>query len=253
MHRRHFIALAILAATASSTPAVAKRKRIRTVLVATPRVQLGQIMSDLEETVAEIDLGPAPAPNGSRIITRKKIEEALEEENVQGVANIPKSVRVKRKMQTLKPAQVTKLTKEAIAARGLKKGITITKVKPPARVKIAAGWDAVRVKLPKNPRRKGKWATTVMLSFDAGGERVARVAVRVVFHLTEEATRPDIKKGTQLTLTVQSGRVSVSVKAYAGADADVGDTFNVQLRPSGRLVRAKLIARKRAVALGGAQ
>lgn len=253
MQRRNFIALATLALATWSTPALAKRKSIRTVLVATPRVQLGQIMDNLEDEVAEIDLGPAPAPNGTRMITKKKIEEALEEENVQGVTGIPKSVRVKRKMQTLKPAELIQITKEAIAARGLKKGITLTSVKPPARVKIAAGWDAVRVRLPKNPRRKGKWSTTAMLSFDAGGERIARVAVRVTFHLTEEATRPDIKKGTQLTLTVQSGRVAVSVKAYAGADADVGDTFNVQLRPSGRLVRAKLVAPRRAVALGGSR
>ncbi len=249
MHRRTFVLLSALATAGVVSPAQAKR--IRTVLVSTSRVRLGQIMPKLEEPLSEIDLGPAPAPNGSRIITRKYIQEALEDEGVQGVSGIPRSVRVKRKMQRLAAKQIKSLTEAAIAERGLKKGITITKIRPPARIKVAAGWDAVRVQLPRSPRRKGKWATTVMLSFEADGERVARVAVRVIFHLTEAATRPDIAKGAPLRLTVESGRVRVTIKAHAGADADVGDTFPVQLRPSGRIVRAKLVTPNQAVAVGG--
>lgn len=252
MHRRHFIFLSAFFA-AGSVVAPASAKGIPTVLVATPRVSLGQIMPKLEDELAEIDLGPAPAPNGTRVITRKHIEDILEEENVQGVSGIPKSVRVQREMQVLSNTEITKLTEEGIAARGLKKGITLTSVKAPTRVKVAAGWDAVHVRVPKSPRRKGKWATTAMLNFEASGERVARISIPVTFELTEEATRPDIEKGSALTLTVKRGRVQVSIKAHAGEDADVGDTFPVQLRPSGRLIRAKLVSPQRAVALGGGQ
>jgi flagella basal body P-ring formation protein FlgA len=59
-----------------------------------------------------------------------------------------------------------------------------------------------------------------------------------------------VSKGAAITLVVKTGLVEISTKAVANDNADVGDTLPVMLRPSGKVVRAKLIAKDRALLEG---
>jgi hypothetical protein len=247
-----FLLAALSMLVLDASPAVAKggAKATRTIEVSRARLTLGHILPEVADSDADVDLGKAPAPNGSRIVKRVEIEKALEEAGVTGVENIPASVRVVRKMQRLDPKELTELVEQALEARGLKAGMTLTAVKPPKAVKVAAGWQEVSIKLAKNPRRAGKWSTSVTLELDSEGERVARINVPVTFELTEEASKPDIAKGDSVMLSVQTDRVMVTVKATAGGDADVGEKFPVQIK-GGKVVMARLIAKNKAVVGGG--
>jgi flagella basal body P-ring formation protein FlgA len=63
----------------------------------------------------------------------------------------------------------------------------------------------------------------------------------------------ELVKGAPVTLVVRRGLVEVTAPAVLSVDADVGDIVQVLLRPSGRAMRAHLVAKDRAVALEDGQ
>ncbi len=244
------LAALLFAATALALPAEA-RQRLPQVQVSGQRIMLSDIIAGEAASLVQVDLGPAPAPGGSRIIDRRTIREALERESVTGIRKIPKAVRVVRKMTKLSRERLSKIAKKALSAQGLRRGITLLKWRPSRSVRVAAGWDEVSLRLPKPPRRRGNWSTTGLLTFTAGGTRVARLAIPVTFSVSAEGAKPDVDKGQALLLVVRRGLVEIKVKAIAKTAADVGDVLSVTLRPSGRQVRAKLLGGGQALAMSG--
>ena len=228
----------------------ASAQTVRTVEVSSKRITLGDLLPAVGGALADIDVGHAPAPGGSRIIHRREIERELERQKVQGVGAIPATVRVLRKVNFLDREKLRALTKKALLGAGLPRGVMLRSLRPPARARVPAGYDAVAVKLPKPPRRQGNWATTALVSFEQEGKVLARVVVPVDLVLDETAAQPDVAKGTPLTLLVRRGLIEIRVKVVAGANADVGDIFPVQMRPSGRVLRAKLTSRQIAEVVG---
>jgi flagella basal body P-ring formation protein FlgA len=107
----------------------------------------------------------------------------------------------------------------------------------------------VSVELARPPRRVGPFSATAYLDLRRGDELIARVPVRVDLTLSAEAATPDLARGAAVTLVVRHGLVEVRASGSATADADVGETLPVMLRPSGRIIRARLIEPALAVAL----
>jgi len=249
--RARFLPLVIALAWAPSELAARERPNdtVRRVEVATSRLKLGDIVAGTGE-LSETDLGPAPAPGVVRLVTREELTALLESQSIQGVEGLPEAVRVSRKLEGLTADRLRALATEAIEATGLRRGIRLKSLQLPPGVKVVSGWETVTASVPKPPRRPGEWPATVVLVFEADGMRVARVAVPAVFEISQSGAMPDLSKGEVVMLIVKSGLVEVSTRATAGDNADVGDTFPVTLRPSGKLVRARLVARDRAVLEG---
>ncbi len=245
MRRVSFLALLLAALLCTATAAA--RKPVRQVQISSLRVTLPDVVPGLGSQFADVDLGPAPAPGGSRLVTRAAMKKALKRQQVHGITKLPSAVRVVRKMRKLDKAALTKITKKAIAKHGLPRGVSLSVVRARGGVSVAAGWSDVKISVPKNPRRTGTWSTTAMLSFTLGKHRLARVAVPVTMKLSAAAAKPDISRGDAVQVAVVRGLVRVSVRAFAKKDADIGDIFPAQLRPSGRVLRAKLIAVGKAV------
>lgn len=235
-----------------ATPASAARRGLKSVQVSSTRVTLSDIVPRVSEDLADVDLGRAPAPNGTRVITGAHIKKALNERNLPIPHRLPKATRVVRKMRVLTAPELRRIGKAALAKAPGRKGVVLRAIIPPPKTRIAAGWTEVNVRLPKPPRRAGKWSTSAMLTFSAGGEVIKRVALPVRFDVSADAAKPDVSKGSPLMLLVKSGLIELRVRASAGANADIGQVMQVVLRPSGRVVRAKLLSKKKAVAIGGA-
>jgi hypothetical protein len=153
-------------------------------------------------------------------------------------------------METLTRDRLIRLARGAIAKQKLRRGITLRKLRPARAMTVAAGWDEVSVRLPKPPRRRGHWSTTAMLTFSAAGTPLARLALPVSFDISAEGAKPDVSKGAPLILVVRRGLVEIKVQAIAKTSADIGEILSVTLRPSGRNLRAKLLAGGRALAMG---
>lgn len=215
------------------------------------RVRVGDVLRDAPASVAEVDLGPAPSVGGSRVINREQIRLAVESREHAGVLRFPECVRVFRRMSSLTPRDLDRLVRDALPPARMPRGATLSAVRAPRSMELPAGWDAVSAELPRMPRRSGTFLTAVALTLRVGSDVIARVSVPVELSLAAEAALPEVARGAGLTLLVRQGLVEVRVGANAAADADVGDTFPVVLRPSGRVLRARLLDRSLALAVEG--
>jgi hypothetical protein len=223
---------------------------VREVTVARTRIRLGDVLPTAAPEVAALDLGPAPAPSGSRIVTGQELARACAAASLRPPPGLPVAVRIVRKMQRLKPGEIEALTRHALDG-SMSRGATISAVRPPRGVEVAAGWDLARAELPRPPHRTGLLQTAATLTLAVGTEVIAILSVPVDVSLSAEAAVWDLPRGGPVTLVVRRGLVEIEAAGVAAADADVGTVFQLTLRPSGHVVRARLVAKDRAELVEG--
>lgn len=246
--------VALVVALAAITPIPVYAKGVRTLEVEGPRVTLADVLPSRPE-LSSVDLGVAPPAGGSRLITKKHIRHALDELADSGDAPtvpdraIPDTVRITRKAIRLDVERQKELVGQALHAAGLPKGVTITRVRPRGSARVATGWEKAELQLPTPPRREGTWSTSVTVRLVRGDVVVASFGATVDFDVSAAAAQPDVARGASVTLVVRHGRVEVRVRGFAETDADVGQLFPVRLRPSDKLVQARLETPDRAIAV----
>jgi hypothetical protein len=149
--------------------------------------------------------------------------------------------------------ELTELARTAIATSAvhLPKGATLVAARPSAgtAVDIPVAPSRVTIDVTPPPRRAGAITATAVLVFWKDAEISARVPLHLELSVPPEALLFDVPKGAVLTLVVRRGLIEVSTQAVASTDGDIGDVVQVLLRPSGRVLRAQLVARDRAVAV----
>ncbi len=247
MIRRPLLAfLAAVLATRVPSAAAAPRQ----VTIASTRVHVGDVVPDADPAIASLDLGPAPVAGGTRLVTRDEIVAAIDARQLPAPRVVPQAVRVVRKIRRLEPSEVDALVRGAIAAKSLHNGVSIERVHLDHAVDVADGWTQVEVDAPRAPKKAGSFSTTAIVSFlNADHEPLARLSVPVSFAISAEGALFDAPRGASLTLVVRRSFVEVRVPAAASVDADVGDTLPVQVRLSGRVMRARLVSKDEAVAV----
>ncbi len=225
----------------------------RQLVVTGTRIHVRDIVPDADAAAGEIDLGPSPAAGGSRLVTRADIVAALDAKQVAAPPALPDAVRVLRGARHLAASDVNSIVQTALGPKALGRGVTLTAVRADRAFDVADGWTRVDVDVPRAPKKAGPFATTGIASFFAGDDVIARLPVRLELAVSAEGATYDTARGAALTLIVRRTLVEVRAAAFAAADADVGDAIPVQLRPSGRVVRARLVSKDEAVALEGGQ
>ena len=199
-------------------------------------------------SMPDVDLGPTPALGATRTIDREEVTRALAAAGAPGTPKLPAQFRIARKARRLSTTDVDKLVRDAIDPTRIPRGATLATVRAIA-LAVPDGYDKVTVDLPAMPRRAGTVTVTAAVAFLTQGSVVARITVPVDFTVTPEALVPDVAKGAAIQLLVRRGLVEVSIGAVAGADGDAGGVLPVLLKPSGRVVRARIIDRDHALSL----
>lgn len=201
------------------------------------------------DTVSDIDLGPAPALGATRTIDRDDIVRALGAANATGpTPKLAAQYRISRKSKRLEKADLEKMMRETIDPARFSKGIVFTGVRT-ANALVPDGYNRVTVELPTLPKKSGTVIVTVAVAFLTDADVMARITVPVELSVPPEALIPDIAKGGKITLVVRKGLVEVSLPAVAAADGDLGTILPIMLKPSGRIVRAKMIDSDHAVSI----
>ena len=90
----------VVALEAMST-AASGAQPVKEIQVTGPRVTLAEIVPSAPASVATADLGPAPAPGGSRFVTQEELRTAASGAPAKVIAALPAAVRVVRKMKKL--------------------------------------------------------------------------------------------------------------------------------------------------------
>jgi hypothetical protein len=241
--------LLLLPPLVAARPAAA-RPPIAEVRIATARVHVADVLPAITGDAGALDLGPAPAPGGSRLVTRDDLRRALAEAHAAIPAALPEAVRVIRKMRRLGALDLERLTRAALPA-AMPRGATLTALRAPKSVELADGWDTVTARIPRPPHRVGSFPSTVTLAFLSGGESLAEISFPIDVTVDATGAAFDVARGGQLTLIVKRGLVEIDAPALATTDADLGAIIPVTLRPSGRVVRARLVTVDRAELVDG--
>lgn len=242
--------LAVAAAFAAVGWAGAALAAVRQVSVTGARVRLGDVVASAPEGASDLDLGPTPPPGGSRVITRDELRRAVKDSPAERLA-LPEAVRVVRKTRRMRGPELEALARAELARGPMPKGATLAAMRPPAAADVPEGCERAGVELPPMPRRAGPYAGSVVVTFYCDGTPTTRVTVPSNFQLSSAAATPDVARGAPLTLVLQRGLVEVTAAAVAGGEGDLGAVIPVTVRPTGRVLRARLVARDRAVAVEG--
>lgn len=147
--------------------------------------------------------------------------------------------------------ELVAIVREAIASSGAKlpRGATLTRVRSATSVDLPNSSTRVTIEVTPPPRRAGAVVVPAVLSFWKDENVTARVPVTIELSIPADALVRDVSKGSPLVVVVRRGLVEVSAPAVSAADGDIGEVIQVLLRPSGRALRAKLVAKDRAVAV----
>jgi len=215
------------------------------------RLLAGDVVKAAPAGIAEIDLGPAPPPGGSRLLTKNEIEHMLRQRGVDTTKlTIPASIRVVAAAKRVTPGELTALVTPAIV-QTLPPGVALTKVQPTYEVVVPPSATVGPVEIPRHPRQKGPFRTTATVQMLADGEIVARVPVPVVLEVSEEAARPDVARGARIGLVIDRRSLRIMTQASCMLDANVGDVVNVLVVPTNRVVKAKITSRDEAQMVEG--
>jgi hypothetical protein len=238
-----------LVASVATWASVAIAAPPREVLITSPRIRVGDLLANAGDAAAAVDVGPSPAAGASKLVTRADMLSALEANRVTALRPLPESVRVVRKVRHLTSSDFDVLARQAILTRPLGKGVSLLSVHVDHLVDVADGWTRVDMDIPRAPKKMGTFRTTAIASFYAESEIVARIVVPLELTVTAEGASYDVLRNSPVGLVLRRGCVEVRTTGFAGVDADVGDRLPVQIRPSGRVLRSRLVSKDEAVVL----
>ncbi len=243
--RRTLTALLIAA-----LPAVASADPART--VDSRRLTVEQVVEGAPADWEGVDLGPAPPPGATRVVTRQEIQRGLRDSgfDLKGHA-LPAAVRVVGAARTLQPADVVALATPALE-RSLPPGTALVSVKAHRRVVASPRAVAGSVTLATLPKRAGNVRTTAVLELTVDGETVERIALAVVARMSEEAARSTLDKGARLNLVIERRGARITAQGVALQAADVGDVVSFSVAKTGRVLRAKVLSKHEALVVEGA-
>jgi hypothetical protein len=215
------------------------------------RLIAGDILPMAPAGVAEIDLGPAPPPGSSRLFTRNEIETVLRRRGVDtSKLQIPASIRIVASQKRISPADFSALILPVIL-QNLPQGVTLTKAQPGFDVVVPPSATVGNIEIPKHPRQKGTFRTTITVEMVSENQVVARVPVPTILEVSEDAARPDVARGSRIGLVVDRRSLRITTQGSCLFDANVGDVVSVLVVSTNRVVKAKVTSRDEAQIVEG--
>jgi hypothetical protein len=154
-------------------------------------------------------------------------------------------------MRRLSAADVERTAREAIAASApkLPKNARVTAIRCAVSPEVPADPTRLAIEVTPPPRRAGPVAAVALLVFYKDEAIAARVPVTLDLDVPPGSELADVAKGSTVTLVVSRGLVEVSTQASTSTDADIGDVVQVVIKPAGRALRARIVAKDRALAI----
>jgi hypothetical protein len=238
MKRSH---LAVLAVILASSLGRADETRV----VSRTRLKVSDLVH-APDAMGDVDLGPAPPPGATRLVSRAEVEEKLRTAGQDPKKlKLPMSVRVVGASMRFTPETLAKAATPAIE-HVLPVGVTLARVEPSNDVVAHPGTTVRGATVPKLPRQKGPAQSTAMLELASEDGYVTKVSVGISVEISEAAAKADVPKGGRLEVIYERGTIKIATTGVALTDMDVGETAQMSLVATGRVVRAKLLTRDRA-------
>jgi len=230
--------VAFLLASAFCLPAYAESERT----IDSSRIVLKDVSDGYDEgELASLDLGPAPPPGSSRLLSRTEVEEQL-----RAAGDDAKSLRMPSALRVKSAAKrwSTDELREAVTPRlmaALPPGLTFKAAKLSRPLVTSPSVTIGAAHFPKFPKRTGELTLTASVDMQQDGATVLRVPVTVVVVVSEEATRPAANKGSRIQLVIVHGPARVTALATALSDTELGAVGLFRVSSTQRVLRARLM------------
>lgn len=241
MRRWPFFATLVLGLGAAS-PAPAEPQKT----VDGPSLKLGDLV-EVSAELHEFELGPAPAPGQSRLVSKDELSRRLAEGGVDSkTVKLPSAIRVTRSARHLSAGDLVKSAAPVLAAR-LPHGARVVSLTASKGATVAKNVEVTGIRIPKLPRRVGQHTLTLTAELGEQGTISHRLPLRAVITLDENAAKPPVQRGARLDLLIEQGAVRVGASAIALADADVGEVTTFKVEATKKVVRGRVLAANRAM------
>lgn len=227
----------ILALALCTSAASAEDSRI----VRGAQIHLSDLVASLPADVPDLELGSAPPPGTSRLLSRSDIENAAQKSGVSLKSlKLPAQVRV---VSAAKRWSADELVNAALPSLtgSLPNGVTVKKAKASAKAVTAPNAIVTGVRLPKLPRREGEHLTTGTIELSSDGEIVARIPLSLTLDIGAAAAVAAITKGSRVQLMIESGPARVSATAIALNDGEIGDTLQFRVAATQKVLYGKVV------------
>ncbi len=214
------------------------------------RIRLGDLVTSAPEGAADADLGPAPPPGGSRLVSKQEILRQLRELGQDGSnLALPPAIRVTRAANRLSAEELKGLVTPAIA-RSLPAGTTLGAVTVRSGAVLSRRASVGHVTFPKLPKREGSFKTTAMVELVTDGEVAMRLPVSVTLDLKPEAAKSLLERGAQVNLLIERGPARVTAVGFALREGDVGEVVQFKVQNTQKILRARIESRTLARVVG---
>ncbi|MET0792545.1 MAG: hypothetical protein ABW061_13570 [Polyangiaceae bacterium] len=231
-------ALAFLLASSVALSASAELERT----IDSARIHLSDISDGYDDgELASLDLGPAPPPGNSRLLSRSEVEDQLHAAGDDAKnLRMPSSLRVKSASKRWSADELREaLTPKLLA--GLPLGLKFKSSKLNRALVTSPSIQVGQAHYPKFPKREGELTLTAIVDMMQDGVTVLRVPVTVVVLVTEAATRPAAAKGARINLVIEHGPARVTALATALSDTELGGLGSFRVVSTQRVLRARLV------------
>ncbi len=227
----------LIALTCATLPASAKPKEVE---VQGSHIELGEVWQEAPEDYREIDLGRAPPPGASRLLSRAAV---LRQVKAAGFdperVKLPNSIRVRSAAKKLTSEELEQLITPTIAG-ALKSGIELKKVNASRGVTLPPDATLAGVEMPKPPKRRGAFRTSAIVKWVSDSETVARVSVSVTLYISERGASADVEKGANISLVVERKGARITARGQALTSGDEGDVIQVRVLKTNKVLRARI-------------
>ncbi|MGE0326265.1 MAG: flagella basal body P-ring formation protein FlgA [Polyangiaceae bacterium] len=235
---RPLAALFLLGALLAVTPrAVAAPQEVE---VQGAHIELGEVWKEAPDDYREIDLGRAPPPGASRLLSRAAVLRQVKAAGFDPAkVMFPASVRVRSAAKKLTKEELEQLATPAIA-RALKSGVELKKVSATRGATLPPDAELEAVEMPKPPKRRGAYRTSAIIKWISDSETVARIPVSVTLYITERGASADVEKGANITLVVERNGARITARGQAVTSGDAGEVIQVRVLKTNKVLRARI-------------
>jgi hypothetical protein len=207
-----------------------------------PTVRVSDIDPAAPAEVADIELGRAPPPGSSRVLTRSEIRQRVREAGADPArVNVPASVRVEAPAEHWRPEEVAARADAAVRA-ALPEGVSLLKLDAQRSIVVPPGSIVASVK-PVIPHTVGHHDVTVVAEVRRNHEIVARAPLTLTVDVGEDAFAPILRKGDRITLVIEQGNTRIGAAGVTLADANAGDAIFCKVSSTGKVLKAKIVSR----------
>ncbi len=207
------------------------------------RIRLKDVSDGYDEgDLAGLDLGPAPPPGNSRLLSRGEVEDQLRAAGDDAKSlRMPSALRVKSAAKRWSPDDLREAVMPRLMA-ALPLGLTFKAAKLNRSLVTSPSVLIGAAHFPKFPKREGELTLTATVDLQQDGITVLRLPVTVVVLVTEAATHAAASKGARINLVIEHGAARVTALATALSDTELGALGLFRVASTQRVLRARLVS-----------